>query len=118
MLKTDYLKTDYESFGPIIKVDMTGMGVFEMPVVGKGGAKTKKIEQVKLAARCSVGDQVVRKAGTVRPFFVIAKAEWANMPATEEEAAEQAAKADPSTAALLARIAALEAKQTPSAKEE
>lgn len=104
-------KDQFEDIGEVIRNDINGMAVFEMPLLDKDGKKTKKTEEMKLAVKASRGDRVVKLVGKPRSYMVIPAAEWAQMPATEEaRLAEIAAHATPQLAELAMQMASLSAK--------
>lgn len=103
-------KDQFEDIGEVIRNDINGMAVFEMPLLDKDGKKTKKTEEMKLAVKASRGDRVVKLVGKPRSYMVIPAVEWADMPATEEaRLAEIAAHATPQLAELAMQMASLAA---------
>lgn len=107
MLKT---KDMYDDVGEVKKIDISGLAVFDMQMLGKDGKPKKGVtEEMKLAIKCEKGDRVVKLKGKPRPFLVIPQKEWADMPLNEEEyKAQVAANATPQLAEITARLEALE----------
>jgi formylmethanofuran dehydrogenase subunit D len=112
-------KDMFEDLGEVKKIDISGMAVFDMPLLGKDGKPTKKTEEMKLAVKCEKGDRVVRvksDANKRKLLFVIPAKEWAEMPADEETYKKQtAAAATPQLAIMQAQIEELQAKLAASA---
>ena len=106
-------KDMFEVVSKVKRIDISGMAVFDMPLLGADGKAKKESEEMKLAVRCEKGDIVVRqKVEGVkrRPCFVIPQKEWADMPKDEAAYKTQAAAlATPQLAEMQAKIAALEA---------
>lgn len=98
-------KDMFVDVGVVKKMDINGMVVFEMPLLGKDKKTTGESELSKLAVKGEKGDRVVRLEGKPRSFMVIPQKEWAEMPATKAAAAkEMAAKATPQLADLAKKI--------------
>lgn len=107
----------YEDVGVVKKIDITGMAVFDMPLLDAKGKDTKKTEEMKLAIKCEKGDRVVKLKGK-RTYIVIPASEWESMPATEEEAlASNAEVAIPQLSDILKRLEAAEKKNEESAQQ-
>lgn len=108
MLRT---KDMYDDVGEVTKIDISGLAVFDMPLLGKDGKQKKgQTEEMKLAVKCQKGDRVVKLKGKPRPFLVIPAKEWADMPVDEESyKAQIAADATPQLAEIAQRLNALEA---------
>lgn len=108
MLRT---KDMYDDVGEVTKIDISGLAVFDMPLLGKDGKQKKgQTEEMKLAVKCEKGDRVVKLKGKPRPFLVIPAKEWANMPLDEESyKAQIAADATPQLSEIAQRLNALEA---------
>ena len=103
-------KNAYVDCGKILKIASNGMGIFEIPRLTKEGTPYKSGEKISLqvAIKCSVGDRVVMKKGTKRPYLVIKEALWAAMPASEVEVKDTQMKKTPGMAEVFKRIEALE----------
>ncbi len=103
-------KNAYVDCGKILKIASNGMGVFEIPRLTKEGTPYKSGEKIPLqvAIKCSVGDRVVLKKGTKRPYLVIKEALWAAMPASEAEVRETQMKKTPGMTEIFERLDALE----------
>lgn len=102
-------KEMFEEVGEVKKIDINGMAVFDMPLLGKDG-KPKKgaTEEMKIAVKCERGDRVVKLKGKPRSYMVIPANEWASMPATEEDRLSQiAAAATPQLAELAEQMNAI-----------
>ena len=111
MLRT---KDMYDDVGEVKKIDISGLAVFDMPLLGKDGKPKKgQTEEMKLAVKCEKGDRVVKLKGKSRPYLIIPAKEWSDMPLDEESyKAEQAASATPQLAEIAQRLNALEAENT------
>ena len=110
-------KDQFEDIGVVKKIDTNGMAVFDMPLLDAKGKPTKNTEEMKLAIKCEKGDRVVKLLGK-RVFIVIPADEWANMPATEEEALTASAEvATPQLGDILKRLEAAEKKNEESSAQ-
>lgn len=92
-------KDMFEEVGTVKKIDTNGMAVFDQTLEGidANKKKVKKTVESRLLAKCEKGDKVLRFKNS-KKFVVIPTKEWADMPATEEEANEN--NADKSTPQL------------------